>query len=153
MKRIVLIFLIAFNALFAIARSVSLNDGWLFRQTSTEDWKPVNLPHSWNEDAYQVKKYCKGKSFYRRQLDLLPSDSVRKFYLRLEGASKCAEITVNGKSAGHHEGGYTESIHDLTPHLSFTSPNVIEISVDNDRDDIPPISGDFTFFGCTGPKK
>lgn len=147
MKRIVLIFLIAFNALFAIARSVSLNDGWLFRQTSTEDWKPVNLPHSWNEDAYQVKKYCKGKSFYRRQLDLLPSDSVRKFYLRLEGASKCAEITVNGKSAGHHEGGYTESIHDLTPHLSFTSPNVIEISVDNDRDDIPPISGDFTFFG------
>ena len=147
MKRFILISILAFSTLFAIARSVSLNDGWIFRHTSADNWEPVNLPHSWNGDAYLKKDYCKGKFIYKRQLNLLPSDSVRKFYLRLEGASKSSEVTINGKSAGHHEGGYTESIYNLTPHLSFTSPNSIEIAVDNDRDDIPPVSGDFTFFG------
>lgn len=147
MKRLFLISILAFNVLFAIARSVSLNDGWIFRHTSADDWEPVNLPHSWNGDAYLKKDYCKGKSVYRRQLLLNPSDSIRKFYLRIEGASKSSEVTVNGKPAGHHEGGYTESLYHITPYLSFSSPNVIEIAVDNDRDDIPPVSGDFTFFG------
>ena len=105
MKRLFLISILAFNVLFAIARSVSLNDGWIFRHTSTDDWEPVNLPHSWNGDAYLKKDYCKGKSVYRRQLLLNPSDSIRKFYLRIEWAAKRSEETVNGKPSGHHEGG------------------------------------------------
>lgn len=147
MKRLILFSLCAVNVLLALSRSVSINDGWLFRQTPADEWKPVNLPHSWNSDAYRDKEYRKGKSFYRRSISLSPADSLRRFYLRLEGASKSSEVSVNGKPAGHHEGGYTESVYDLTPYLSFSEPNIIEITVDNDRDDIPPVSGDFTFFG------
>lgn len=147
MKKLIIVALIVLNAMFASARLTSLNDGWFFGQDSFGDLKAVNLPHSWNSDAYFTKDYSKGKFYYRRYLNLLPSDSSRNFYLRLEGASKSSEVSVNGKPAGHHEGGYTESIYNLTPFLSFLEPNLIEISVNNSGDDIPPISGDFTFFG------
>lgn len=147
MKRLLLQTLLPALFMVANAHTVSINDGWLFRHTSGGDWQPVNLPHTWNSDAYQQKDYSKGKYTYRRTLTLQPEDSLRKFYLRLEGASKSSEVKINGHSAGHHEGGYTASLYPLTPYLDFSSPNIIEITVDNDRDDIPPFSGDFTFFG------
>lgn len=147
MKKLIIVALIVLNTLLATARSISLNDGWFFGQDPSDGLKAVNLPHSWNSDAYVKKDYSKGKYYYRRYLNLQPSDSTRNFYLRLEGASKSSEVSVNGTPAGHHEGGYTESIYNITPFLSFSEPNLIEIAVDNSRDDIPPISGDFTFFG------
>lgn len=146
MKRVILIFSL-FCFLLAGARSVSLNDGWQFRHDSSNDWEPVTIPHTWNTDAYKNKDYYKGKGIYRRVLSLQPQDSLRKFYLRLEGASKSSEVIVNGKHVQTHKGGYTESVYPLSDYLSFTSPNVIEIIVENDCDDIPPVSGDFTFFG------
>lgn len=145
MKRVFFVALTALTVLSALPASVSLNDGWLFRHPCTNEWKAVNLPHTWNTDAYTVKNYCKGKGLYVR--DFAAADSSRKYYLRLEGASKSAAVTVNGKPAGCHKGGYTQAVFNITPYLSFSAPNRIEIEVDNSSDDIPPVSGDFTFFG------
>lgn len=147
MKKFILPILLLLGTLNPEAKSISLNDGWSFRLTPSDNWQTVNLPHTWNEDSYIGKDYRKGKSLYKRIINLNPADSLRKFYLRLEGASKSTVVTVNGENAGHHEGGYTEVVFNISPFLTFSSPNVIEIEVDNDRDDIPPVSGDFTFFG------
>ena len=51
------------------------------------------------------------------------------------------------KNVGEHAGGYTACSFNITPFLSFDTPNTLAICVDNARQDIAPISGDFTFFG------
>lgn len=69
----------------------------------------------------------------------------RRYYLKIDAASKAAEVRVNGKEIGGHAGGYTAFIFDITPYIQ--KENVIEITVDNSRKDITPISADFTFWG------
>lgn len=54
---------------------------------------------------------------------------------------------MNGRKIGEHNGGYTACTFDITPFCSFDAPNSLAIHVDNARQDIPPISADFTFFG------
>lgn len=68
----------------------------------------------------------------------------RRYYLKIDAASKAAEVRVNGKEIGSHAGGYTAFIFDITPYIQ--KENVIEITVDNSRKDITPISADFTFW-------
>lgn len=51
------------------------------------------------------------------------------------------------QNVGEHAGGYTACSFNITPFLSFDTPNTLAICVDNARQDIAPISGDFTFFG------
>lgn len=147
MKRLFLLLPTLALSLTIYASKVSLNDGWQFRKADETDWKAINLPHTWNTDAYTEKNYHKGKALYRRYLQLSPEDSLRNFHLRFEGVSKSGRIMVNGQEAGYHKGGYTTFTIPITQHLSFTTPNLIQVEVDNDCDDIPPRSGDFTFFG------
>lgn len=54
-------------------------------------------------------------------------------------------LDVNGKEVGSHVGGYTACIVDITEYIR--KENLIEITVDNGRKDITPISADFTFWG------
>ena len=54
-------------------------------------------------------------------------------------------LKVNGKEVGSHVGGYTACIVDITEYIR--KENLIEITVDNGRKDITPISADFTFGG------
>lgn len=137
--------------------SKTLNDGWKFRKgecTAAADsafddrsWASVHLPHTWNTDAYTEKNYYRGAGWYRRQLSLPQGWKEKQVFLRLDAASKAATVYLNGKNIGEHAGGYTACTFDLTPYLSLTSPNTLAIRVDNSQTDIPPISGDFTFFG------
>ena len=123
----------------------TINDGWEFRKPADARWERVNLPHTFNLDAYQRPDYYQGKGIYRRVLTLPEVDSRRRYYLKIDAASKAAEVRVNGKEIGSHAGGYTAFIFDITPYIQ--KENVIEITVDNSRKDITPISADFTFWG------
>lgn len=107
----------------------------------------MQLPHTWNTDAYSKKDYYRGIGWYRRTISLPHTWKGKQLFLKLDAASKAATIYINGKNIGEHAGGYTACTFDVTPYLSFTSPNILAIRVDNARTDIPPISGDFTFFG------
>lgn len=147
MKRLIILLFGIFMFSLLNAKRLSFNDGWLFRQSISDKWESVNIPHSWNSDAYSVKDYYKGKSVYKKTFSLNPEDSTRHFILRFEGVSKRAEIKINGQEAGWHDGGYTAFVIPVTPFVSFSMPNTIEVVVDNDCNDIPPHSGDFTFFG------
>ena len=45
----------------------TINDGWFFRKASTENWQPVNVPHTYNLDAYsQRKHFTRNRSSYRK---------------------------------------------------------------------------------------
>lgn len=136
----------------------SLNDSWKFLKGecnaaaadsafNDNEWTDIHLPHTWNTDAYTEKDYYRGQGWYRRQVNLPQDWKGKQIFLRLDAASKAATIYINGKNIGEHAGGYTACTFNITPFLSFGSPNVLAIRVDNARKDIPPISGDFTFFG------
>lgn len=123
----------------------TINDGWEFRKPADTEWTSVNIPHTFNLDAYRQPNYYQGKGLYRRVLTLPEVDPHRRYYLKIDAASKAAEVTVNGKSAGSHASGYTAFVVDVTDYIQ--KENIIEITVDNGRKDITPISADFTFWG------
>lgn len=135
----------------------TLNDHWKFLKgecpaaadSAFDDhtWANIHLPHTWNTDAYTDKAYYQGIGWYRRSLVVPENWQDKQIFLKMEAASKAATLFVNGKRVGEHAGGYTACTFNLTPFLSFHSPNVLAIQVDNARTDIAPISGDFTFFG------
>ena len=137
--------------------SKTINDSWKFLQgecTTAIDsafndanWTSVHLPHTWNTDAYTEKDYYRGTGWYRRQISIPQSWKEKQIFLKLDAASKAATIYINGKKVGEHTGGYTACTFDITPFCSLNTPNSLAICVDNARQDIPPISGDFTFFG------
>lgn len=139
MRDLIILLSVFLTAFPSLAGKTTFNDGWKFRLSENRDWQPVNIPHTWNTDAYADKDYHKGKAFYNKTFLLNPSDSARKFYLRFEGVSKRADIRINGKEAGHHDGGYTSFALDITPFVKFTTNNEIEIDVDNSCVDVPPV--------------
>ncbi len=133
------------NAGYAQREQQTLNDSWEFRKPTDEKWQRVNLPHTYNLDAYQGRDYYFGKGLYRRTLTLPKVDENKRYYLKIDAASKAAEVSVNGVKMGNHSGGYSAFTIDITDYIA--TENLIEITVDNNRWDITPISADFTFWG------
>lgn len=153
----VIISLFVLPPVHAQRQTQTINDSWKFLKgecTAAADsafddskWTSIHLPHTWNTDAYTEKDYYRGTGWYRRQLTLPQGWKEKQIILRLDAASKAATIYINGKNVGEHAGGYTACSFNITPFLSFDTPNTLAICVDNARQDIAPISGDFTFFG------
>lgn len=123
----------------------TINDNWEFKKPQDQQWSSVNIPHTYNLDAYQGRNYYQGKGLYRRILNLPEVKAGHRYYLKLDAASKAATVCVNGKEVGKHAGGYTACTFDITDCIQ--RENTIEITVDNSRKDIAPISADFTFWG------
>lgn len=146
-KRCLLAIVVMFvvTSLQAQREMKTINDNWEFRKSIDKSWESVNLPHTFNIDAYQQRNYYQGKGFYRRTLVLPEIVAERRYYMKIDAASKAANIRVNGKEVGSHVGGYTACIVDITEYIR--KENLIEITVDNGRKDITPISADFTFWG------
>lgn len=146
-KRCLLAIVVMFvvTSLQAQREMKTINDNWEFRKSIDESRESVNLPHTFNIDAYQQRNYYQGKGFYRRTLVLPEIVAERRYYMKIDAASKAANIRVNGKEVGSHVGGYTACIVDITEYIR--KENLIEITVDNGRKDITPISADFTFWG------
>lgn len=128
----------------------TINSGWFFAKGMHPDssrYTPVAIPHTWNTDAYTDKQYYRGTAWYRKTLTLPSQWKGKRIFLRFEAVSQDAEVFVNGHSAGSHKGGYTGFTLDITSFCLFDSPNLIHVRADNNRQDTPPLSGDFTFFG------
>ena len=146
------------------ARRIIGLDGPGWTLTEADGTKmPVSVPHSWN-----VKDGCDGKgllssersvknsscanSYERKRVvysRALP-DAVRgrRYFVRCEGASITATVSVNGRRIGGHLGAFTAFCSEATEAMK-PSGNVLEIAVDNfSRDDVaPPVNADFTMYG------
>lgn len=149
--------LLAAALVHAQAEKISLNENWRFHlgdiptasatYFNDADWEMLNLPHTWNTDAYTVKDYHQGTGWYRHALTIPAAWQAKRLYLCFEGAGKAATLYINGKQVGEHAGGYTAFNFDITDHVDAKGPNILAVKVSNDRDDIVPTSADFTFFG------
>lgn len=113
-------------------------------------WTSVNLPHTWNnldgEDG--ATNYYRGPGWYRLHYHLTADYSGRQFFLKFDGAFSVADLYVNGSFVGEHCGGFAAFAFDATRYLRAGRDNVIAVKVNNAfRNDIPPLSADFTFDG------
>lgn len=134
------------SSIYAQRTIKTINEGWEFRKKGDSEWKAINLPHTYNLDAYSYNKYFQGEVEYRKILHISDLDLDNKcYYLKIDAANKSANVKVNGQIAGSHAGGYSAFIIDITDYIKTI--NNIEIIVDNSRKDITPISADFTFWG------
>lgn len=126
----------------------------------TAQWEQVTLPHTYNaEDGVSGRTgvceggehYYRGMVCYRRGLRLTAGEIADKqVYLELGAANTVAEVYVNGRLAGRHEGGYSAFRFDITRLLEPEQENSIAVLVSNAPTDyIAPITdqGDFTKMG------
>lgn len=102
------------------------------------NWTHHHIPGPENPppDCYQ------GGTWYRRKFTI-PTDYKDKFFrLQFEGVNYIADVWINGKWVGSHEGGYTPFSFDITPYIAAGSENTIAVRVDNipwdSRNDIVP---------------
>jgi len=110
-------------------------------------WTGVTLPHSFNAGDGEDPAYYRGPAWYRRAFEISQIRPDRRLFIQFDGAATAADVYVNGRLAGRHEGGHAAFRFDVT---AFVVPgrNVIAVRVDNSASrTIAPLGGDFTLFG------
>ena len=134
---------------------INFNAKWAFSKMATEiptevckQWDFVNLPHSWNAIDGQDggNDYYRGTAYYAKALDKMDLPTADRYYLEINGANSSADVYVNGKHLGHHDGGYSTWRVDITDALK--RDNLIAFAVNNAANQtVYPQVADFTFYG------
>lgn len=133
-----------FNALAQnrAAKAIELKQ-WLFSKTLDGNWNTVSLPHSYNDQDGHSPKYYRGKAYYKKTLSLTNKQLSSPLFLLFEGAAQAATVSINGKQAAAHKGGYTPFVVDLKG-LVHEGENTVEVCCDNHEDvTLAPVSSDF----------
>jgi len=159
MLRSLLALALSLFALHAHAARVTtaLESAWRFQRADVAGaeapdfddaaWSTVALPHTYNvPDGETGGSPYRGAAWYRRSVDVAPGGAARRF-LEFDAATLAADVWVNGRHAGRHEGGYARFRFDITALLRPGS-NVVAVRVDNGKlPHVAPLAGDFTVFG------
>ncbi len=135
---------------------MNINSEWMFTKENAGvpaqlplEWKPINLPHTWNNLDGQDggADYFKGACWYAKELPMPEKAANDRVFLEINGASSVATVYVNGEQVAYHEGGYSTFRVDITNQLT-KEENLLAICVDNsDRSNVYPQMADFTFYG------
>ena len=112
------------------------------------NWEALDLPHTWNGKDGQDggNDYHRGTCYYVKNMKREEFGSEPITYIEFNGANSSAWLYVNGKEAGHHDGGYSTWRVNVTDFLA--DENEIVVAVDNaPNDHVYPQMADFTFYG------
>ncbi|HUH32758.1 MAG TPA: glycoside hydrolase family 2 TIM barrel-domain containing protein [Daejeonella sp.] len=152
--------ILCFQVLKAQEFSSSINSNWLFLKGDTnatsldKKWQPVSIPHTWNPDDVMddERGYYRGDGWYKKTLYVPAEWKNKEVYIFFEGSAQITEVFLNGNPVGKHTGSYTFFSFPVSQFLKFkgkgNTANQLTIKVNNSHsDDIPPLSGDYTFFG------
>ncbi len=117
------------------------------RPTSLRHWERVPVPGCWNRYAESYDLY-EGVAWFVREFSV-PDLAAEPVATLLFGAvNYLADVYLNGRHIGHHEGGYTAFEVDATPALR-TGPNRLAVRVDNRhlRIRLPAVLGWYNYGG------
>lgn len=67
-------------------------------------WEHIGLPHSFSIPYFMWKDFYTGYGWYRRTVVLDKRDLRREIFLEFDGVFQVAEVYMNGRLAGTHEG-------------------------------------------------
>ena len=113
----------------------------------------TTLPSSWMTHAPEMRHY-QGLVWYQKRFDAAPRAGERQF-VRFGAADYAAEVWLNGKRLGRHEGGFTPFAFEVTG-LLRPQGNRLTVGVDSARDALsvpPPVTDWETYGGITRPVK
>lgn len=123
--------------------SGNFNEGWQFHRFERESdevpvnkvpaaaWESATLPHTARIEPRIVNDQWQGLSLYRKRFDAEPAWRGKQVWLRFEAAMNIAKVSVNGREARTHLGGYLPFVVDLSERLRFDAPNEITVWLDN----------------------
>jgi beta-glucuronidase len=106
----------------------------------------MRVPGDWNSQDPRFFFY-EGTIWYFRAFDLEPEDGSR-YLLHFGAANYFAEVWLNGRFLGAHEGGFTPFQFDATNALQ-NGENFVVVKVDNRRalDRVPTVNTDWWNYG------
>lgn len=143
---------------FASVRSeIPLDKNWFFIKhdgVSPKDeplaslrWKPVTVPHTFNvDDAADGGGYYRGPSWYKTTFTIKSKQDERTF-IEFGGAAIQADVYINKKFVGRHEGGFSRFRFDISEFIT-AGKNDLSVRVDNSKfEHIAPLWGDFSIYG------
>ena len=133
---------------------ISLQHGWRFIQddvlTSPANpavpdsrWSAVNVPHSWNRVGYYLSEpqthinradnvdKTQGIGWYRLSFRAPAATAGRRAWLQFDGASRTAEVWLNGVRLGEHRGGFSRFRLDATNALHAGADNELAVKTDS----------------------
>ena len=119
----------------ALARTISLDGNWFFVADPADSLQigdlgranaiPVAVPSSWQAAFVDRRDYA-GVAWYWRNVTIDPPASGQLLLLRFGAVDYRADVFVNGRKAGSHEGGYLPFEFDIT---SLVHPGENQIAV------------------------
>lgn len=116
-----------------------------FVQSDFDDsnWIRVNLPHDWaikgpffegenpEVGGGMGRLPVNGVAWYRKKIDIQPTDSAKSIFLDFEGVMSYATVWVNGFLVGGWPYGYNSWRVDITQYVIPGNENQIAVRVDN----------------------
>jgi beta-galactosidase len=132
-------------------RELNFSTGWVFipkdisgaerPEFDDESFERVSVPHAniltphetFDPDMFRFV------SWYRKHFRPAEYFRDRQVVVEFQGVMTVADVYLNGRLLGHHEGGYTPIVVDLTPALRFDAENVLAVRVDSrEQKQVPP---------------
>lgn len=133
-----------------------INDDWTFAfgehpgaegEPPSPDWFDIGLPHSFDLPDFREQRFYVGHGCYRRTIEVRPEWLGQWMALEFLGVFQTAEVYVNGRLVGRHEGGYTPFIVDISDAVR-AGANEVFVRVDNLWNPrLAPRAGDYSFAG------
>lgn len=118
---------------------IAFNDNWEFSKCTSTDvdsliqnWKNITIPHTWNaKDMQEGKDFYEGYALYKNTFTAPKEWNGKRVFIRFEGVGQVAEVYVNDRYLGKHEGSYAAFVFDLSYDLEYGKKNKIVIKVNN----------------------
>ncbi|WP_281225697.1 glycoside hydrolase family 2 protein [Flavobacterium aquiphilum] len=106
----------------------------------------INIPSDWNSQVPELK-YYEGNVWFKKSFDYNLA-AKKRLFIYLGAINYKADVYLNGKKLGTHEGGFTPFNYEIT---SVVKPkdNYLVIKVDNTRhkEDVPTVNTDWWNYG------
>jgi beta-galactosidase len=142
----------------ALRETLNFNREWLFNRDDTPGgdaiafddsaWERIGLPHSFSMPYFAAtNSFYVGYGWYRKSFAVPVAWKGRRLFLHFEGAFQDAEIFLNGKKVGAHQGGYTGFEVEITD-AAVSGCNLLAVRLNNRWNPrLAPRAGEHHFSG------
>jgi beta-glucuronidase len=107
----------------------------------------MNIPGDWNSQDDKLF-YYEGTVWFKKSFDYAKSEPGNRVYVNFGAVNYRADVYLNGKKLGFHEGGFTPFGFEITKILK-PKDNFLIVKVDNKRrrDAVPTVNADWWNYG------
>ncbi len=106
------------------------------------------VPGDWNSQDPKFL-YYEGTIWYKKSFDYQTADASNRVFLYFGAVNYRADVYLNGKKLGSHEGGFTPFNFEIPKDVLKPTDNFLVVKVDNKRhaDDVPTLNTDWWNYG------